>query len=86
MLPRQDLARLHVNLMQAAAAMSTAGASHDDALFDLTIATENTLYKTHLESGRETDVMTEEPITTRTSADPHAIKPRSVSTLASLHK
>jgi hypothetical protein len=35
MLPRQDLSRLHVNLMQAVAAMSMAGVDHDDALFDL---------------------------------------------------
>jgi hypothetical protein len=34
-----------------------AGSSHDDVLFDLTIAAENALYKTHLESGRETDIM-----------------------------
>jgi hypothetical protein len=81
-LPRQDLARLHVNLMQAAAALSMAGASHDDALFDLTISAEDALYKTHLESGRETDIMTEAPITTRTSADLHAIKPLSERTVA----
>jgi hypothetical protein len=80
-LPRQDLARLHVNLMQAAAALSMAGASHDDALFDLTISAEDALYRTHLESGRDTDIMTEAPITTRTTADPHAIKPLSERTV-----
>ena len=75
MLTTEQKSALSVALTQAAGVLSQTGASLDDCLFDLTISAENCLYEQHLQSGRQIDVMQTTPILTRTSADPHAIKP-----------
>ena len=73
--------RLVLALTQAAAVIAENGASLDNALYDLTISTEDNLYEQHLATGRDTDIMTRPPIQTRTTADPHAIKPLSDRTI-----
>jgi len=72
-LTTEQKSALTIALTQAAGVLSQTGASLDDALYDLTIAAENVLYEHHLTIGPECDVMTQVPIVTRTSTDPHAI-------------
>ena len=81
MLTTEQKSQLSVALTQAAGVLSQTGASMDDCLHDLTITAENCLYEQHLTTGATVDVMTEVPILTRTSADPHAIRPLSNRTL-----